>query len=150
MTYHKLLIAASEQCERLSIPYLHKSIHLHNLFKSNDSNSSVASIQTLAHLNGPILICKERGNIYDTLPLLSVLQNIYSSSSHNNVTTTVSVLIGPEGGFTPEELNQMNTTNNKKVQFVTLGENVLRAETAAIAAASCMAAVSCASETLKK
>ena len=45
----------------------------------------------------------------------------------------VLVLIGPEGDFTPQEVEQAMTSG---FQAVTLGENVLRVETAAIAVAA--------------
>lgn len=45
------------------------------------------------------------------------------------------VLIGPEGGFDPEELADMDT--RPYVQFVSLGPRTLRAETAALAALTC-------------
>ena len=65
----------------------------------------------------------------------------------------VGLLIGPEGGFTQEEFKYMEslTTNpdidtslplvlpassTSMIRFVTLGEGVLRAETAAISAVS--------------
>ena len=43
-----------------------------------------------------------------------------------------SILIGPEGGFTPEERALLRSRNC--VVPVSLGPNILRAETAAIAA----------------
>lgn len=44
----------------------------------------------------------------------------------------VRVLIGPEGGFTPEELNQFDQSGGTRA---TLGPHVMRTETAAVAAA---------------
>jgi len=46
-------------------------------------------------------------------------------------------LIGPEGGFSEAEMLMMKASNN--IQTVSLGNSVLRAETAAIAALSCVA-----------
>ncbi|MFA6878068.1 MAG: 16S rRNA (uracil(1498)-N(3))-methyltransferase [Fusobacterium sp.] len=45
-------------------------------------------------------------------------------------TEKILYLIGPEGGFSDEEINQLKELKNSKV--VTLGKNILRAETAAI------------------
>ncbi len=45
--------------------------------------------------------------------------------------TAVSLFIGPEGGFTPDEIARVQQHN---IQPVTLGQRILRAETAAIAA----------------
>jgi 16S rRNA (uracil1498-N3)-methyltransferase len=48
-----------------------------------------------------------------------------------NLNEPVSILIGPEGGFTPQELDQARSAN---CRLVTLGPRILRAETAAIVA----------------
>ncbi|MGB2580315.1 MAG: RsmE family RNA methyltransferase [Minisyncoccia bacterium] len=48
-----------------------------------------------------------------------------------NTTTPVSVLIGPEGGFTDAEMDLFHTRN---ITVVTTGTQILRAETAAIVA----------------
>ena len=48
-------------------------------------------------------------------------------------TESVSLLIGPEGGFTDNEMNQAIEKGFKAVKF---GPRVLRTETAAIAAVS--------------
>jgi 16S rRNA (uracil1498-N3)-methyltransferase len=47
--------------------------------------------------------------------------------------STASVFIGPEGGFTPDEAQALQAAG---AVLVTLGPRILRAETAAIAAAS--------------
>ncbi|MBQ8954752.1 MAG: RsmE family RNA methyltransferase, partial [Clostridia bacterium] len=47
-------------------------------------------------------------------------------------------LIGPEGGIAPEEANEAASQGAK---LVTLGPRILRAETAAIAAAAAVMAV---------
>lgn len=53
----------------------------------------------------------------------------------NNTTDKVAILIGPEGGFSKEELTFLRNSTN--VFGATLGPRILRAETAAIAALSC-------------
>jgi 16S rRNA (uracil1498-N3)-methyltransferase len=50
---------------------------------------------------------------------------------HCNVSTGVALLIGPEGGFAPEEVA---LARHAGWQIVTLGPRILRAETAALAA----------------
>jgi RsmE family RNA methyltransferase len=44
-------------------------------------------------------------------------------------------VVGPEGGFTEDELHMLESCPN--VEFISLGLNILRAETAGIAALSC-------------
>ncbi|MFA6027441.1 MAG: RsmE family RNA methyltransferase [Patescibacteria group bacterium] len=51
--------------------------------------------------------------------------------SKNTITEKASIFIGPEGGWTPEELAMFK---NSQATIYTLGPRVLRAETAAIAA----------------
>ena len=53
------------------------------------------------------------------------------------------LLIGPEGGFTDEELAGLRSLD--KVVAISLGPRVLRAETAALAALACWQAVGAAS-----
>mmetsp|Transcript_20982 Transcript_20982/g.21103 ORF Transcript_20982/g.21103 Transcript_20982/m.21103 type:complete len:133 (+) Transcript_20982:3-401(+) len=50
----------------------------------------------------------------------------------------IGVFVGPEGGFTAEELETMN--QHRKIAFVSLGENILRSETAAVNAISVIVA----------
>lgn len=53
----------------------------------------------------------------------------------NNASDKVALLIGPEGGFSQEELNLLR--NHPNTYGATLGPRILRAETAVIAALSC-------------
>lgn len=48
-----------------------------------------------------------------------------------HTTTTISVFVGPEGGFTDEEIDLFHTHN---IPIVTTGTQILRAETAAMVA----------------
>lgn len=50
-------------------------------------------------------------------------------------TEPVALLIGPEGGWTPDELGQARATGRRVVRF---GVHVMRIETAALAAAACL------------
>jgi len=45
--------------------------------------------------------------------------------------TTLAIIIGPEGGFTPEELSRLQSLPN--IQLISLGPILLRADTAALA-----------------
>lgn len=109
-----------------------------------------------------VFVCKERDA--DAPPLLDALAefaslekqrayeefNVSSSSSSISTTSrnglsstslsrsTAAFLVGPEGGFAPEELQEM--AKYSFVRFVSLGPTVLRAETAAVYALSCWSA----------
>ena len=68
--------------------------------------------------NEKILLCNEN----DGLPLMKI---------SNNMKKSVSILVGPEGGFSEKELKEF-----PKFDFITsifLGPRILRSDTAAIA-----------------
>ena len=65
-----------------------------------------------------MLFCDEREN---TQPISKV-----------KIDSDITILIGPEGGFSDEERKMLHL--NKYIIPVTLGQNILRAETAAIVA----------------
>jgi 16S rRNA (uracil1498-N3)-methyltransferase len=91
--------------------------------------------------------CKQSHNpflpvIYDTVSLATALEEIQSNniacyygeiadsiSPEDKITTPVAWLVGPEGGFTPEELTAIKNANCIPLN---LGPWVLRLETAAI------------------
>ncbi len=50
----------------------------------------------------------------------------------NKDITDISIVIGPEGGFTNDEIALLASYNN--THSISLGKNILRAETAAVAA----------------
>lgn len=97
-------IEAAEQSERLDIPVLLPTI----------------SFQQAVRQYRQILVAVERQN---TAPLLDALK-----MTENN--ETVNVMIGPAGGFTEEEMAFLS--EQESVQGVSLGETILRVETAAI------------------
>src|SRR5690606_14868363 len=101
------IIEAAEQCERLDIPDLHAT---QDLFKA------VAGWNT----NIPVQAALER---YDAQPLSSALPE-----------GDLAFLIGPSGGFTEEEKNKLAALSF--VRPITLGERILRSETAVAAALS--------------
>jgi 16S rRNA (uracil1498-N3)-methyltransferase len=97
------LIEAAEQCERLDIPVMLPLTPLKDIF-------------TLLPEDMPLYFCQER----------SIAMHI-SSITHN---PQRAALIGPEGGFTDQEIAIL--LKNPQVHPVSLGKNILRAETAAL------------------
>ena len=93
---------AAEQCERLTIPKLHKPLKLREL-----------------HQDINIHACIERNTEKNP-------------SKHINEITSknLNFLVGPEGGFTEDELNHLESTPN--ITPITLGKTIFRAETASI------------------
>lgn len=164
--FERTIIEAAEQSERLTVPILEENVitldkllATLNQFPSsiaNDDDVNLEKIQKRRHLferndvkrqrstsnkRSFLLVCRERegGD-----PIFSALQKITEEEYGNNETSLMSesnrnyikVLIGPEGGFTSNELDKM--ARHPCVRFVTLGASLLRSETAAMSALSCI------------
>ena len=97
----KILREASEQSGRATVPTL----------------GEVIDINKVPHES--LVVFDPRGKIS--------AREFFSAST----TTPISVFVGPEGGFTDDEMNLFHTRN---VSIVTTGPQILRAETAAIVA----------------
>lgn len=102
-----IAVEAAEQCERLSVPVIEEPVALERLLASWPADR-------------PLLFCDERGDA----PLLSAVAP----------PAPLGILVGPEGGFAPEETAALRERNG--VIAVSLGPRILRAETAALAALS--------------
>ena len=104
----------SEQCGRLDVPGV---------------DGDVSDLKTLldnAKLNGTkVAVCRERSP--SSVPLLEYAAALLASSPSM-------IVVGPEGGWSPAEVEWFESEANA-IQSVSLGNNVLRAETAAILAA---------------
>ena len=108
--FNTILEQASRQCGRLHIPLLHTASTFEKVITVGNSEETLIAHST-----------SENDNI--TVP------NITTISAH----TSYNIFIGPEGGFTAEEIN-IAIENNAKI--INLGQNILRTETAAIAVCS--------------
>ena len=116
---HERLVAntieAAEQSERVTVP-------------------QVAPLQTLGKLlrewphERLLIVADETGGGVPPVDLLPVLRN-----------SQLGVLIGPEGGFAPEEIKQLSM--HPSVKRMSLGPRILRADTAALAALACIEAL---------
>jgi 16S rRNA (uracil1498-N3)-methyltransferase len=103
-----IMIEAAEQCERLEIPAIDEPEKLDRLLDRWDASRR-------------LIFCDEGGDAADALTALGVLAS-----------GPAAILIGPEGGFSPEERARLRSMPG--VVAVTLGPRILRADTAAIAA----------------
>ena len=104
-----IALEACEQCERLEPPIIHPPMPLGQVI----SHWSSGEMCIVAAEAGP------------SIPISMAL-------SGGNLPTSISILIGPEGGFSPHELRMLSQTEDFIV--VGLGPRILKAETAAIAA----------------
>lgn len=99
-------IEAAEQCDRTALPELAEPVKLPALLKSWDASRT-------------LIFADETGGT----PLLEIAKS-----------GPTAILIGPEGGFTPEERAMIRATAGAVA--ASLGPRILRAETAAAAAIS--------------
>lgn len=97
-----IMVEAAEQCERVTLPSLLPVMTL---------DAYVASLTT------PCLWAYER---------LAVDNEALGAKVHAQA-----VLIGPEGGFAPEEIEMLNRSD--KLRPISLGPTILRADTAVVA-----------------
>ena len=102
----KIVIEASEQSNRILVPEILKIQNLENFLKSFPEN-------------GSLIFC-------DINCESSNLKNVLSKKN------PTCILIGPEGDFSEHERQLI--VNHKKTVSISLAKNILRAETAAIAA----------------
>ena len=99
---------AAEQTERLDLPEIREAQPLARALETWDSDR-------------PLIYCDEAG---EAPPLLDALKNLYAPK--------LALLIGPEGGFDPDERRALRS--HQFVTPVSLGPRILRAETAVVAA----------------
>ena len=95
----KIVISSAKQCYRSRFPVLHEPIDMKKLLKNSDGQ------------------------------FISGLIGADKSLSELELDKNITVIIGPEGDFTENEIGQMK---NAGVLFFNLGERRLRAETAAL------------------
>lgn len=105
------IVGACEQSRRVSLPNLSKEIKLSDFLEKNRESE--------------IIFCNEKESEF-------LINKVKGKKGQI-------ILIGPEGGMTDQERELLLSTSN--VQSVSLGNNILRAETAAIFAISYLAAL---------
>lgn len=127
------VVEAAEQCERLTVPRLSREptawLDLIKMVEDLGANS--------VEFDHHWLVCRERSP-EQTQPILSTLKKIDGRVEEAKVCSSIHILVGPEGGWSRAELEQFTQLRleGKNVHFVSLGSLVLRAETAAISAAT--------------
>jgi 16S rRNA (uracil1498-N3)-methyltransferase len=121
--WRRIALEASQQSRRTSVPTISDPIPLKPALEREQSPTRILLSET-----------------EQSLTLSSALSSVpHSSQFHRDEwdrpqdlpSTTHAIAIGPEGGWTPEE---MNLFTHHQWTHVTLGPRILRAETAAIAA----------------
>jgi len=105
----KCIIGSTEQSERFKPAELLEPISLIDFCKKDDFEQIIFACETETEDNK--------------------IKNI------NKIEDNPVIIIGPEGGFTPEEITMIKSLKN--VHSISLGKSVLKAETAAITALAC-------------
>ena len=110
-----IAMESAEQCHRLNVPVVHEARPLTQVLDAWPAGRR-------------LLLCDETGQ---GRPITQVLAGLDPAARE----APWAVLIGPEGGFDPAELDAIK--KRTIVTPVTLGRRLLRAETAAMAALAC-------------
>lgn len=103
--WQNIAISAAEQSERTHVPTVHHPLKI---------------VDCLPKLNTEHVFC-----LHPHSPAMPLKQQLPIQDSTKNAT----ILVGPEGGFSPKEISLFEQAN---YHFVTLGPRILRTETAAI------------------
>ena len=97
---------ASEQSNRISIPEISNLMTIHELLEQWDKKRSILYADEILKINKNLTILNRKNFVKSSL------------------------LVGPEGGFSPEENDMLKTYNY--VFPISFGETILRSDTAAI------------------
>ena len=108
--WQKVMFEASKQCERAKIPECYKPTTLESLLEQNFDK---------------VLVLAERST--------EITLKEYMTKNPINKGDKVLLIIGPEGGFSKEEIELLDKYNIKPTL---LGDSILRTETASIVAIS--------------
>ncbi len=121
-----------------------KNSDLHKLVRRSELKSLVSLKQSkkawMTRIEGPIEFSKWLENYQGDLILCDIDgdRHLNLEDSENAADGTpakpITLLVGPEGGFSPREIEKIKTFQNGKVHLLNLGNTRLRARTAAVIA----------------
>ena len=104
----KIIVEASEQCNRISVPEINKPVFLKNFLLTFPKN-------------GCLIFCDINSN-----------QNNLKNIFEKKVDGPMCILIGPEGDFSENERKMI--IDHNQTYSISLAKNILKAETAALSA----------------
>ena len=124
-----------------------KNSDLHKLVRRSELKSLVSLKQSkkawMTRIEGPIEFSKWLENYQGDLILCDIdgerkldlgLGECAENAADGTPAKPVTLLVGPEGGFSPREIEKIKTFQNGKVHLLNLGNTRLRARTAAVIA----------------
>lgn len=106
----KIAVEATKQCGRTDSVNVHEFVNFNDMLKIINKHDFCI----FAYEN-------------ETLNIKSVINNL---KKENMIYKDIAVIVGPEGGFDTKEVEQLKSITN--VHTVSLGERILRAETASM------------------
>ena len=122
-----------------------KNSDLHKLVRRSELKSLVSLKQSkkawMTRIEGPVEFSKWLENYQGDLILCDIdgerhlnLDEALSETAENAPAKPITLLVGPEGGFSPREIETIKAFRNGKVHLLNLGNTRLRARTAAVIA----------------
>lgn len=115
--WNKIIVSACKQSERIDIPTLSQPIRFNELFEIIKQN----------HFDVVYVLALENRKESNNSDIV-----ISTKFNHLEDKKNIAVIVGPEGGFSPKEYQQLS--KQKDIQFIQINDHILRAETAAIVA----------------
>ena len=133
--WRKIAEEASKQSGRTMIPVVHEPMEFSNFFEDY-CNPPIPPLEKGGKGGFESLVNshKIKGFIFweeGGLPLKEAIHRFANSPIHQFTNSPIYLLVGPEGGFSKEEVS---LAVSKGLIAVSLGKRILRAETAAISA----------------
>lgn len=113
--YQKAIIEASEQCGAIFLPHLF-------------------CMTKISHIQKQIISKYEEFNHMYVVLHTEQLETISINQLEVPENTVLSIIIGPEGGFSESDINDLKRSITSNLIFVKLGSSIMRAETASVAA----------------
>lgn len=117
--FEKIAKSAAEQSKRGMVPFINIFDSFNDVITNNKNDSN-------------ILFYENANDINMTRKTINELKNDLVKGNFKNM---INIYIGPEGGFSKKEIESVEKSNFK---VLTLGNRILRTETAAITALSIM------------
>jgi 16S rRNA (uracil1498-N3)-methyltransferase len=152
-SYLPYLIESVEQSERLTIPEIYPSTSIDDLISRLSADEASSPTRALTgkavfaadkkSISFPIpsivLFGRERKELAEVdprVPISKAMNEITWSCHPKGAPAMIGFFCGPEGGFTAQEMSKLETLSC--IKPISLGANILRAETASIAAVACI------------
>ena len=120
--YNKISRSAAEQSKRHIVPHIGEPIDFKKMIE-------ILSVTNVKKYN--LLFYENAEGISKTREVLKEIANVVKNEDANTI--EINVVIGPEGGFSEKEIE---LAKNMNFNILSLGDRILRTETAAITAMS--------------